>query len=92
VERGDLTAVCDAMYKLVTDPEHLKKLKDNAKNKQREWILSHSNVLQWNKILLEVVSEKGKINHVKFGSCDIQPAVSHILRHSESDQQRWVLA
>jgi glycosyltransferase involved in cell wall biosynthesis len=52
VETGDLTAVCNTMYKLVTDPKHLKELKDTAKNKRREWILSPSNVLQWNKILL----------------------------------------
>lgn len=53
IKRGDVTAVANAMYTLATNSQKLKKLKHGAKNKQREWILTPSNILQWNYILLE---------------------------------------
>ena len=58
IERGDIAEVCNAMYTLITNPQQLRELKYNAKNKLREWILSPFNVLQWNYILLEAIEKR----------------------------------
>ena len=52
LETGDIDAVAKMMKRLYTDKDHLKLLQNGAQKNNREWILTPSNCLQWNKIML----------------------------------------
>lgn len=49
---GDVDAVAETMKKLYCDKQHLSNLKRNAAFDNREWILTPSNVIHWNRLML----------------------------------------
>ena len=52
VPTGDICGVADKMRLLTLDKKHHARLKQHAQEDNREWILTPSNVLQWNYIML----------------------------------------
>lgn len=52
LERRDVSAVTNIMHRLATDKDHLRYLQTHARNDNREWVLTPSNVLRWNQIML----------------------------------------
>lgn len=53
VERGNIIKVSQFMEKLYHDKDHLLYLKNNAANATREWVLTPTNIIHWNNIMLE---------------------------------------
>jgi len=58
VKSGDISSVAQIMKRLFYDDDHLSTLKRNARNVNREWVLTPHNVLEWNKLLLETCVAK----------------------------------
>ncbi len=52
VEVGDINKVSNLMRQFTVDKNHVQKLSENAKKKNRDWVLTPMNNLQWNRIMI----------------------------------------
>jgi glycosyltransferase involved in cell wall biosynthesis len=52
IQTGDTIQVAEKMKMLTINTQHYEKLKNHAAEDNREWILTPSNILQWNYIML----------------------------------------